>query len=195
MSRTVNVESTRLLVDDVFQLEEVYLRHELPGGAMSGRLRRLNLERGESVAALIVNQDARTVVLVRQFRYPAYKRGSGWLDEVVAGIVDPGESPRQAIRREALEEGGFRVNELIRVFRFFPSPGGSSERITLFFAPVREAHRAASRGGRPGEGEDIEVVELPLDELEEALRQGRFEDAKTLLAVTWLLGRVAAGEV
>ncbi len=194
MSRVVKVESSRLLVDDVFQLEEAFLRYELPGGAISKKVRRLNLERGESVAALIVNLDARAVVLVRQFRYPAYKRGAGWLDEIMAGMVDPGESPEQAVRREALEEVGFRIGELIRVCRFFPSPGGSSERITLFYATVHDSDRVAPGGGHAQENEDIEIVELPLQDLDDALASGRFEDGKTLISLSWLASRISTGE-
>ncbi len=187
----VKVESTRLLLDDFFQVEEAILRHQLSDGSMSQRVRRLCFERGDSVAALVVHRDRQNCILVRQFRYPAYKRGDGWLLEIPAGGVEEGESPSQAVRRELREEIGYRVEELRPLTAFLPSPGGSSERILIYFAVVDGD--GASGAGPPDEleVEDLEIEELPLTEIAAALASGRITDGKTLFALTWLQLRLA----
>lgn len=195
MSRKVEIESTRRLLDDVFQVEEAVLRHELPGGGMSPPVRRLNFERGDSAAALIVHRERRSCVLTGQFRYPAHRRGEGWLLEIPAGMVEGEETPEASIRREIVEEIGYRVGELIRIAVFFPSPGGSSERIHLYCALVGDGDRVDGGGGNRDENEAIEVRELPLAEVMDRVAAGRVSDGKTLLALYWLQVRLERGEL
>jgi len=194
MDEPVTIERRRLLLDDFFQVEEVFFRHELPGGRMSAEVRRLNLERGDSAAALVVNRDRRVCILTRQFRYPAYKRGQRWSVEVPAGVVEQGESAVESIRREIREEIGYRVCELAPIATFFPSPGGSSERIHLFLALVRDRDRVAPGGGSESENEDIETLEIPLDDVDRFSVDVEVGDAKTMIALNWLQLRVARGE-
>jgi ADP-ribose pyrophosphatase len=183
--KRVEIHHRRRLLDDFFQVDELTLSHELSDGSMSRPLRRLVLERGDAVAVLLFRPASPGVVLVRQFRAPI----EGWMLEVVAGIPDPGEEPAAAARREVLEETGYQVEELEPIAAFYPTPGGSSERIHLYFAQVDEARRLAPGGGRAEEDEDIEVVELGLEEAWGLLDEGRIDDAKTLIALTWLRAR------
>ncbi len=134
-----------------------------------------------------------TVILVEQFRYPAWTRGGGWLVETIAGTVDPGESPEQAVRREVEEEAGYRIGALTHVSTFFLSPGGSSERVFLYCAFVTRSQRLGSGGGASPEHEDIRVLEVPLAEVGSRLTSGDFVDAKTLIGLQWLLARSREG--
>lgn len=186
MIRKVEVHGRRRLLDGFFQVDEVTLSHQLLDGSMSRPLRRLVLERGDAVAALLFRPADQQVVLVRQFRTPASQRGEGWLLEVVAGIPDPREESAVAARREILEETGYQVEELEHIATFYTTPGGSSERIVLYCAQVSEAQRLAPGGGRTEEDEHIEVVELRLEEVWGLLDEGQIEDAKTIIALMWL---------
>ncbi len=185
--KRVEILNRRVVFDDVFKIEEATLRFERFNGQMSAPVRRLVFERGDSAAALLLNRDTQKVILIKQFRYPTYEKGPGWLCEVVAGVIDQGEQPEETIRREIREEVGYQVSDLQPIATFYVSPGGSSERIWLYYAQVREADRVGAGGGRAAEHEDIEQVELSLPELSTALQEGKIVDAKTLIAVQWLL--------
>jgi nudix-type nucleoside diphosphatase (YffH/AdpP family) len=189
--KRVEILSQRLVFDDVFKIEEAILRFERFNGQMSEPVRRLVFERGDSAAALVLNQDTQKIILIKQFRYPTYKKGPGWLLEVVAGMVEQGEQPEETIRREVREEVGYQLGDLQPIATFYVSPGGSSERIVLYYAEVGEADRVGAGGGRATEHEDIEQVELSLPELWIALQEGKIVDAKTLIAVQWLQCRLA----
>ena len=186
----VEIQRRERLLDDFFKVDEVVLRHELTNGEMSQPLRRLNFERGDGVAALLYKRQAASIVLVRQFRYPTLEAGPGWIVELVAGMLDAAEAPEDAMRREILEETGYVVEELAFVSMFYLSPGGSSERIHLYCAEVDDAARRAAGGGREDEGEDIEVVEWPLEQAWQALESGELADAKTIIALMWLRRRL-----
>jgi ADP-ribose pyrophosphatase len=184
--KVVIQRETRLL-DDYFQVDEAYLSHELFGGGMSPPIRRLNFERGDSAAAIVFNRDTRRVIMVEQFRYPAYRKGPAWMIELVAGIVMPDEAPEATLRRELRQEIGYEILKLHNVASFYLSPGGSSERIILYCAEVCDAARCGPGGGVLSEGEDIRIVEYTLEALREECNLARIKDAKTLVGVQWLL--------
>jgi nudix-type nucleoside diphosphatase (YffH/AdpP family) len=169
-----------------FQIQEAKLRFEKFNGQMSETLTRLVFERGDAAAALIYNRDSQKVLFIKQFRYPTYEKGPGWLQEVVAGVIEKDETPEQCIRREVQEEIGYQVHDLTPIATFYVSPGGTSERILLFYTEVVNADRVGQGGGLVVEHEDIELVEVALPELWQALQQGTIIDAKTLIAVQWL---------
>ena len=185
----VDIKRHRLVFDDFLRVEEVVLRYERYDGAMSEPVRRLSVERDDSVAAVLVERARGTVILVEQFRYPALCKGGGWLIEAIAGAIDPGESPEQAVRREVEEEAGYRIDALTHVSTFFVSPGGSSERVFLYCAFVESADRLGPGGGVASEHEDLRVLEIPLVDLRGRLNSDEFVDAKTLVGLQWLLAR------
>jgi len=187
----VEVISRTRLLDDFFKVEEARLRFERFDGTMSEVVRRLNVERGDAAAALLVHPGRRAVYLVRQFMYPALEQAGGWLDTVVAGMVDAGETPDAAIRREILEEAGFAVDKVEPIASFFLSPGGSSERIFLFAATVSDAARISAGGGVATENEDIKVLEWPIETFLGRLQSGALKDAKTIVAACWLKDNLA----
>jgi ADP-ribose pyrophosphatase len=142
------------------------------------------------VAAVLVNKARRRVILVNQFRYAALARGEGWLTEVVAGLVDEGETPEQAVRREILEEAGYEVEKLERISHFYPSPGTTSEQVILFYAETRGDGPVAKGGGVAEENEDIQVLELAPEEALRQVESGEIADAKTIIGLMWLKERM-----
>src|SRR5215468_1869382 len=180
----VKVISRRRVFDDFFKIDEAKLRFERYDGTMSEAVRRLNFERGDSAAALLFDARSRVVYLIEQFMYPTLAKAGGWLETVVAGMIDEGETPAEAIRREILEEAGFAAERVEPIAEFFVSPGGSSERIFLFCVLVSDAARVGDGGGVATEHEDIRLVRLALDDF--LARLASFADAKTIVAGYWL---------
>ncbi|HXX04435.1 MAG TPA: NUDIX domain-containing protein [Xanthobacteraceae bacterium] len=192
------IQRRRRLFDDVFKIDEFLVAHEQADGAISAAQRRLVFERGDSAAVLLFDRRDRSVVIVEQFRMPALaarrrddsSTTDGWIVETVAGMIDAGETPEDAVIRETFEETGYQIQRPRLLARFFASPGGTSERIFLYFAEVNDAERIGRGGGL--DGEDIKVAKLPLDELFERLAKGAIEDPKLLIGAFWLQRRLTA---
>src|SRR4051812_11535226 len=143
-------------------------------------------DRGNGATVLLYDPVGRTVLLSRQFRFPAYVNGhpDGMLVEAAAGLLD-GDDPAAAIRREAGEELGVTVGDLEHVFGIWMSPGSVTERLHFYAAPYTAAVRTGPGGGLADEGEDIETVELPFDEALAWIDDGRIADAKTIMLLQW----------
>lgn len=185
--KKVSIENKRYILEDVFKVEEAHLRHEKFNGKMSDVVRRISLERGDSVAVIIVNLDTEKIILVSQFRYPSFKSGHGWLTEAVAGIIGPNEDPETCARREVREETGLKISKLEHISTFYPSPGGSSERIHLYYSEVSgKRARYKKNAGLVSEGEDIKTEELSLEEALRKIKSGEIMDAKTIIGINWL---------
>ena len=182
----VEVHARRTLLDGFFRVEEVDLSHERTDGSMSPSLTRLNVDRGDGAAVVLHDPERRVVVLVRQFRFSAWENGPGWLHELVAGTVPQGQSPEDVARTECLEEAGYEIDRLDSIGSFYLTPGGSSERIFLYYAAVSAGQRRSPGGGLEEEGESIEVLEWPEANVWAALDAGRIADAKTLVGLMWL---------
>ncbi len=187
------IEKKTRLLDDFFKVEEVQLRYERFDGSMSPLVRRLNVERGDSVAILLFNPKCQRILLVNQFKYPAYAKGPGWITETVAGMIGTDESPESAARREVEEETGYKVSRLEHVSTFYVSPGGSSERIILYYAEVDDTDKFDAGGGVAKEEEDIMTVDLSLTEALEQIQNGEIADAKTIVGIFWLQNRLRQG--
>ena len=187
--RRVEIQEQRRILDDFFKVDEAVLQYERYSGEMSEPVRRLKFDRGHSAAAVVVKLPAREILLVEQFKYPAYRPGSGWVVETVAGMVESTDTAEQTIRREIREEIGYEVSLLEPINSFLVSPGGSSERVSLFYAEVSDETRVDGGGGVAAEGEDIAVYVLPAAKLDDALADGTIDDAKTLIGLMWLRSR------
>ncbi|WP_328596793.1 NUDIX domain-containing protein [Agromyces humi] len=143
-------------------------------------------DRGDGACILLYDVAARTVLLTRQFRYPAYvnEHPDGMLTEVVGGLLDE-DAAEVAIRREAEEETGVVVGDVERVFEVYMSPGSVTERLHFFAAPyVRGSVAHGSRAGLVEEGEDIEVLELDFDDALDRIGHDLI-DAKTIMLLQW----------
>jgi nudix-type nucleoside diphosphatase (YffH/AdpP family) len=185
-SRDVEIRGQKRLLDDVFKVDELIVSHRQNNGEMSADQRRLIFERGDAAAVFLFDSGNRSVVTVTQFRAPTLGKGldRGWMTEAVAGIVDPYETPEIAAVRECLEETGYKIRELKPVARFFVSPGGTSERIFLYYAEVHDADKVAAGGGL--DDEDIKISNIPIDELFDMVESQRIEDPKLLIGALWL---------
>ncbi len=192
MSGSAVIERERRVFDDFFKIDEFLVSHEKIDGTMGAGQRRLVFERGDAVAVLLLNADMKSVVLVEQFRVAALvgrrrddrSTTDGWITETVAGVIDVNETPEAAAIREAFEETGYQIRQPQLIGRFFSSPGGTSERIFLYFAEVTDADRIGNGGGIGDE--DIKIVRLTTDELFGRLSQGSIEDPKLLIGAYWL---------
>lgn len=187
--RNVAIRQRRRLLDDFFKVDEAQVSFERFDGSMTSFVRRLVFERGDCVAAVIFNRDTGRLLLTEQFRFPTAGKGPGWLLELAAGMIDPGEQPEVAMRREVEEEIGYRPDLVEHIYTFYVSPGGSSERIWLYYAEVSELGRVSKGGGKAGEHEDIRTVSLSVEEARIALSRGEVADAKTIVGLQWLLSR------
>ncbi len=181
MDKVRTLEKRRVF-DDIFAIDEAVIEHRRHDGSWSPRRRQLCFERGDSVAALLVNRQTGNLVLVNQFRYPTYEKGPGWLTEIVAGGVDD-ESPEQAMIREIREETGCEVENLEHISTFYVSPGGTSERVILYYGEITGCEGRTS--GLGVDDEDIDVIEKPPDVLWQEFLTGRLQDAKTIIALLW----------
>lgn len=153
---------------------------------MSREIVRLNLERRDSVAALVRDRARDEIIVTEQFRYPTLEKGPGWIIEIPARMVDEGEYPADAIVRELLEEVGYRARSPRPIGSFYLSPGGTSERIHLFYVEINDSGKQNGGGGVANEGEDIQVINYPVSDALEDLSQGKIFDAKTIIALQWL---------
>jgi nudix-type nucleoside diphosphatase (YffH/AdpP family) len=188
--KKVLIEQKKLVLDDFFKVKEVHLRFEQFNGEMSPLIRRLSLERGDSVAVLVFNLDTQKIILIDQFRYPTYDNGHGWIAEVIAGMIDPDESPEESAKRELLEESGVTISTIEHICTFYTSPGGSSEQIFLYYAEVSgEFAKHNKKGGLLQEGEDITSFEISLEEALGKIKTGEIRDAKTIIGIYWLKNR------
>jgi len=138
-----------------FAMDEYVIEHDrFDGGRI--KINRENMERGDAAAVLLYDSSADEVLLLEQFRIgPAVRRENPWLIEIVAGIIDEGETAEQAIIRESREESGFVPTRVTFLGRYYTTPGACSERISLFLGMVDKHNRVGEGGGCAEEHEDI----------------------------------------
>lgn len=160
------------------------LQHSLFGGGWSKTITREVLERRQAVAVLLYDSNRDEVVLVEQFRVGALSNDKPWMLELVAGLVEPGESPEEVARREALEESGVAIKSLKQIAHYYGSAGGSNEVTTLFFAEV-DASSADGLHGLDDENEDILVRKLRSQEFISKLNAGELNTASLIIAAHW----------
>lgn len=173
----------------IFKVEQVHLKHERFDGRMSQKITRLNLERGDGVAAVLHNQQDDTLVMIEQFRYATYDRGNeGWMIELPAGIVedDEDDDPKETMHRELAEEIGYQVESLRPIGKFYLSPGGSTEQIYLYYANVTPDNKTEDGGGLDEEDEDIRTLIIPVQDALHKVSTGEICDAKTIIDLQWL---------
>lgn len=181
----VRVRRVEVLADDWSTLRKTTLDFRRRDGSWQ-TVTRETYDRGNGAAILLYDPVRRTVLLTRQFRYPAYVNGhTAPLVEVCAGLLD-GDDAEQCIRREAEEEVGARVERPRRVFEAYMSPGSVTERLVFFVAEYGAADRRGEAGGLREEGEDIAVFETTLDGALAMIGRGEIVDAKTIMLLQYL---------
>ena len=181
----LRIRHEQLLADDWHVLKKTTFDIQRRDGSWQ-TLTRETYDRGNGAVALLYNRIRRTVLLTRQFRFPAWVNDhDGYLIEAAAGLLDKA-SPEQRIRAELEEETGRRVAHLDKVFDVFMSPGSVTERLHFFIGEYDAASQVGEGGGIEEEGEDIEVLELDADEALAMIKRGEIMDAKTIMLLQYL---------
>jgi nudix-type nucleoside diphosphatase (YffH/AdpP family) len=184
ISDRIRVKNVRLLSDNHYTLKTTTLEWRRADGEWQTQHRE-TYDRGNGAALLPYNRARRTVMLVKQFRYPAYVNGcDDLLIEAAAGLLD-NESPENRIRAEAEEEIGYRLRDIRKIFEAYMSPGSVTEKLHFFVGEYQPDMKIGSGGGNADEGEDIEVLELKIDEALAMITDGRIMDAKTIMLLQW----------
>ena len=180
----VRVIESQVLSDDWYLLKKTVFDFRRANGSWQ-RQQRETYDRGNGATLLLYQHATRRVVLVRQFRFPAYVNGhDGMLVEAPAGLLDRA-TPEQRIRAEVEEETGYRVGDVRKVFEAFMSPGSVTEKLYFFVAEYDADAKVGNGGGLEDEGEDIEVLELAFDDAMAMIRRGEIVDGKTIMLLQY----------
>lgn len=178
------MEEVTLLSDDWFVLKKTKFSFQRADGSWQSQSRE-TYDRGNGATILLYDPRRRTVILTRQFRYPAFVNGhDDLLIEAPAGLLDDAE-PAVRIRAETEEETGFRVGEVRPIFDAFMSPGSVTERLHFFVGEYEPGDRVSEGGGNEDEGEDIAVIEVYIDDALNMIASGLIRDGKTIILLQY----------
>ncbi|PPE59977.1 ADP-ribose diphosphatase [Pectobacterium brasiliense] len=182
----VEIIARETLYDGFFSLERYRFRHRLFNGGMSDEVSREIFERGHAVVLLPYDPVRDEVVLIEQIRIAAYDTSaSPWLFELVAGMIEPGESHEEVARREAEEEAGLRVGRCRPIINYLASPGGTSERLAVIVGEV-DTRTAKGIHGLVEENEDIRVHVVSRKQSYQWVEEGIVDNAASVIALQWL---------
>lgn len=180
-----SVIKKKLVYRGFFKLTEIELQHDLFAGGQSPVLTRELLDRGQAVAVLPYDAERDEVVLIEQFRIGAGEDETGpWKIEIIAGYQEPGESAEQVVHREAHEEAGCEVADLVPMYQYYSSPGGSNEQIQIFLGRT-DSSDINGIHGLDEEGEDIKVHVISSKQAFDWLDSGRIDSAAPIIALQW----------
>lgn len=186
MSKQIEVVEKQIAYNGYFQMIRYHLKHTRFAGGWTGVFQREVFERGHAVAVLPYDPIRDTVVLIEQFRVGALARGEGaWLLEIIAGIIEPEETSENVAQREAQEEAGCEISDLIKICHYFASPGGTTETTQLFCART-DTRSVGGLHGLEEENEDIKVHVLTFDAAMALLEQGKLHSSPAIIALQWL---------
>jgi len=194
--RTVDIKSRTTVYKGRYKVDEYVFAYDRVAG--KGRLedvQRLVFERGDSAAALIHDVERDVIVLAKQFRIATYDKGPGYILEAIAGSLEEDEEPEDCIRREMMEEVGYQAGKLSLVSNGYVSPGSSSERCFLYYAPVLTADLTNPKAsGLAVEKEDIKRVEFSREDFLDRIDAAFFDDAKVMALGFWLKAQPDQGK-
>jgi nudix-type nucleoside diphosphatase (YffH/AdpP family) len=180
VSHRIRIQKVETLSDDWYVLKKTTFDFQRRDGAWQTQSRE-TYDRGNGAAILLYDPERRTVILTRQFRFPAFVNGcSDFLIEAPAGLLD-NASPEERIKAETEEETGYRIRDVEKVFEAFMSPGSVTEKLFFFVGRYTPDDRIAEGGGNIGEGEDIEVIECDIDDALAMIGKGAIQDGKTIM--------------
>lgn len=186
MQRDFEVVEREACFRGFYKLDRVHLRHRQFAGGMGPVIRRELFVRHDAVCVLPYDPQRDAVVLIEQFRVGAMDKAENpWLLELVAGLIDKDEEPEEVAHREAQEEADLILGPLWPVSRYFPSPGGSDELVHLYIGRC-DSEGAGGVHGLPEEGEDIKVHVMSFADAMQAVRDGRINNAASIIALQWL---------
>ncbi|MEO9943808.1 MAG: ADP-ribose diphosphatase [Paraglaciecola sp.] len=181
----VEIVKKESLFEGFFKMVKYDFKHKLYEGGWSKVIEREVFERGNAVAVLLYDPMLEEFVMIEQFRIGALSNPqSPWLLEVVAGIIDPDETPENVCRREALEEAGVTIKKITPALNYLPSPGGCTERLHLFVGEV-DASQAGGVHGLEYESEDILVHRVSVVDAMAWLEEGKIDNSATIIVLQW----------
>ncbi|TGG92927.1 NUDIX domain-containing protein [Natronospirillum operosum] len=180
----VDITHTETLYQGFYTMEALTVRHAAYRGG-TVEIRRELMVRPNAVVVLLYDPRLDEVVLIEQYRVGAHSGPTPWLIECVAGLIEPGESTDGVARREAEEEAGLSVGRLHFICEYFPSPGGSTEKITLYAGEV-DASSAGGVHGLDADGEDILVHRVTVKQALAWLSAGHVNNAASIIGLQWL---------
>lgn len=184
----VKIIKTERKLNDFFVVDKAYLQYEKFNGQFSETVFRFNLNRNEAAAVLIYLEDKDRLLLIRQFRYADYAKGAGgWIEEIVAGVMEENETPLQCARRETIEETGYEINRFEHIASAYSTPGITTEFMHLYLGIGQSSDLKHRGGGLDEEHEDIQLFEISREEARERLKNKKIRDAKTILALQYFL--------
>ncbi len=182
----VEIIARETLYRGFFSLERYWFRHRLFNGGMSGEVTREIFERGHAAVLLPYDPQRDEVVLIEQIRIAAYDTSpTPWVLELVAGMIEPGETPEEVARREAVEEAGIVAGRVKPVVNYLSSAGGTTERLSVFVGEV-DASVAEGNHGLEEENEDILVHVVSRSQAYQWVEQGKIDNAAAVIALQWL---------
>ncbi|EKA96719.1 TPA: ADP-ribose diphosphatase [Proteus mirabilis] len=182
----VELISKKTLYKGFFRMNEYRFKHRLFKGGWSAEVKREVFERGHAGVLLAYDPKRDEVVLIEQIRIPAYETSqTPWLLEVIAGMVEEGESPEEVVRREATEEAGITIGRCKPIVSYLSSPGGTSERMYVYVGEV-DATTATGIHGLACENEDIRVHVVSREEAYQWVEEGIIDNAASVIALQWL---------
>jgi nudix-type nucleoside diphosphatase (YffH/AdpP family) len=184
IAERVRIRKVQTLSDDWYVLKKTTFDFLRSDGTWQRQIRE-TYDRGNGATLLLYNIERRTVILTRQFRFPAFVNGHpGLLIETAAGLLDD-LTPEERIKAEAEEETGYRVENVRKVFEAFMSPGSVTEKLFFFVAEYDADNKVAAGGGQRSEGEDIDIVELSINHAMQAIERGEIVDGKTIMLLQY----------
>ena len=182
----VEIIARETLYSGFFSLDLYRFRHRLFNGEMSGEVRREIFERGHAAVLLPYDPVRDEIVLIEQIRIAAYDTSeTPWLLELVAGMIEEGESEEEVARREAVEESGLVVERVKKMLSYLASPGGTSERLTVMVGEV-DATQAEGIHGLVDENEDIRAQVVSREQAYQWVEEGKIDNAASVIALQWL---------
>ena len=182
----IEILLTETVYDSYLRVERHHLRHRRHDGDWTDVMTREIVERGHAVAALPYDPARDEVVLIEQFRIGAHVAGiAPWQIEIIAGIIEPGESPEAVARRESLEEAGCEIGALVPACRFLTSPGVLSETVAIYIGRT-DASAIGGVHGLAEEGEDIRAFALTLDDALAMVDRERIDKGPAIAGLLWL---------
>ena len=185
-SEKVRILKNEVLSDNWYTLRKVTFKYLLKNGKWQEQSREA-YDRGNGATILLYNKAQKTVILTRQFRLPTFINGNpgGMLIEACAGLLDK-DNPEECIRRETEEETGYKIAEVKKIFELYMSPGSVTEILYFFIAEYTKFMKVNDGGGAEHEQENIEVLELPFEDVMAMMEGGSIKDAKTVILLQYL---------
>lgn len=180
-----SLKNQRIVFDDHYKILKAETAYDTFSGSTI-KTERLAFHRGDSVGIVLFEKDTQSILLTKQFRYPTTQHNEGWILEIPAGSLEENENSATCVKREVLEELGYKINDVTLISEFYTSPGGSTERLYLFYAEVLSNDKTSEGGGVADEHEDIQLIKIPISEIPQILSE-KIIDAKSIIGLQWFL--------